>query len=97
MQEMRWMDHIGSIDQGIELANRLYWGITVTDAAQKWFVKSGEKAVFVADTKEAVDAFLYGLSLAYAVLPPDLFDTLARGMDDLLGEVGLTTENGSPL
>lgn len=86
MQQLRWLDHIGSIEQGVQLANRLYWNITVAESDATWFIESGEKVVLVANTREAVDTFLYGLSLAYAVLPSDLFDMLAHGMDELLGE-----------
>jgi hypothetical protein len=84
MLELRWIDHIGSIEGGIELANKLYWNISVTEDYGKRFVKSGEKAIFVADNSEATDAFLYGLSLAYAVLPPHLFEVVEQGMKELL-------------
>lgn len=86
MQDLRWIDHIGSIDKGLERVNKLYWNITLLQGNGTWFVKSGEKVIFVADNREAVDAFLYGLSLAYGVLPPHLFEALETGMKELLGE-----------
>ena len=36
----------------------------------------GEKPIFCTDSREAVDAFLYGLGLAYSVLPEPVFEQL---------------------
>jgi len=44
--------------------------------------KGGEQVIFGADTREAVDAFLYGMALAYAVIPPPLFDQLVEATND---------------
>lgn len=84
MQELRWINHIGSIDKGLDRVNKLYLNITLLQGNGMWFVKSGEKAIFVADNREAVDAFLYGLTLAYDVLPPHLFEALETGMKELV-------------
>jgi hypothetical protein len=78
MQELRWIDsHLdGALETGIELANQLYWNITIKTNEKTWCVWSGEKLIFCADSREAVDAFLYGLGLAYAVLPEPVFEQL---------------------
>jgi hypothetical protein len=78
MQELLWLEtHIGSLDDGIELANQLYWNITVFQGTDGiWYVLSGEPVIFKSDSRESVDAFLYGLGLAYGVLPPEVFDQL---------------------
>ena len=36
----------------------------------------GESLILQTDSKEAVDAFLYGLGLAYSVLPESVFEQL---------------------
>lgn len=70
MQEMPWLEtHVGSIQAGIELVNQFYWGLNIIEADQKWYVISGDQTIFLADSREAVDAFLYGMSLAYSVIP----------------------------
>jgi len=78
MHELLWLDHLphGSIDGGVALANALDWHISVSDGGQPWCVFSGEKPVFCADSRAAIDAFLYGLGLAYAVLPEPVFANL---------------------
>jgi hypothetical protein len=78
MQELFWLDHLpdGTIESGIELANQLYWNITVKTNGQKWCVWGGESVIFCADSRETVDAFLYGLGLAYSVLPESVFEQL---------------------
>ena len=83
MQELLWMDdyHVSSIEECIEFANQLYWNITLAEAGGKWAVLSGEKAIFCADNREAVDAFLYGMGLAYSVIPPHIVDQLKKELD----------------
>jgi len=36
------------------------------------------------DSKEVAEAFLYGLGLAYAILPDAMFQSLERNMQHLL-------------
>ncbi len=80
MQDMRWLDHLpdGTLASGVELANRLYWHIKWGSGGQQWCVWAGdgEGLLLRTDTREALEAFLYGLGLAYAVLPEDTFDHL---------------------
>ncbi len=83
MQTLNWLDtHVGSIDDGIQRINRLHWFLSIEQVTSieggmpYWYVKGGEKVIFSADSREAVDAFLYGMSLAYAVIPDPLFDNL---------------------
>ena len=53
----------GRLDGGCALLDRLYWNVTWGNAEGTWYVKSGEKTIFLADTQEAVEAFLYGFGL----------------------------------
>jgi hypothetical protein len=89
MQTLNLLDtHVGSIDDGIQLINRFHWFLSVERVTvieggiPYWYVKGGESVIFSADTREAVDAFLYGMSLAYAVIPPPLFDRLVEATND---------------
>ena len=90
MQTLDWLDtHVGSIEDGIELTNRFHWFLSVVKATviegelPYWYVKGGEKVIFSADSREAVDAFLYGMSLVYSVIPPLLFDKLVEETNEL--------------
>jgi hypothetical protein len=78
MYEFRWLNHLpgGTLEGGIEFANRLYWNITWAGNDQAWCVWAGEVLILRADSKEVAEAFLYGLGLAYGVLPEDIFHTL---------------------
>jgi hypothetical protein len=81
MQEMTWLEsHVagGSLEGGLERVNDLYWNIIVEPYDEFWRVRAGEDVIFWADSREAVDAFLYGMSLAYAVLPNEIFDQLRQ-------------------
>ena len=84
MQKLPWLHHIGSLEDGIELVNKLFWNIALVKRDQQWYVYGGEKVIFCADSREAVDAFLYGLALAYAVLPEHIFEQIEDGMKELV-------------
>jgi hypothetical protein len=51
----------------------LEWNIAVEKFQNQWIVWSGDQDVLRTDSYEAVEAFLYGLSLAYTIIPDDLF------------------------
>jgi hypothetical protein len=84
LQELCWID-LYPIDYGLERGNELYWNITTFQGSDNhWHVKGGEKVIFKTDSKEALDAFLYGFSLAYNVLPPEAFDVLKEEVRKLV-------------
>jgi hypothetical protein len=82
--ELAWLDRIGSIDRGIELINRVGWNIIVGESNGRWYVQSGEKIILVASSRRAVDTFLYGMALAYSVLPEPIIEKLREefGVDE---------------
>lgn len=86
MQDLLWMKHLPgeTLEGGIALVNRLYWSITWNDDGQRWCVWAGEDLLLRTDSRESADAFLYGLGLAYSVLPTELFEQLAIGMRHLV-------------
>lgn len=74
MQTLNWLDeHIGSIEDAEHLINEFHWFLNIEEMAGKWTVRSGEETVFMADSREAVDAFIYGMALAYRGLPAHLY------------------------
>lgn len=87
MISLPWLDHLpgNSIEAGIDLANTLYWNISSSKHEQEWYVWSGECLIFETDSEEALQAFLYGLGLAYGVLPPRLIDYLHGEVQRLAG------------
>jgi hypothetical protein len=85
MQVLRWLDHLPgeTLEGGIERANELLWAITVHHHEGRWWVKAGEDTIFVTDSRESSDAFLYGLGLAYGVLPDHIFEQLKQAVKDI--------------
>ena len=73
----------GNLEGGIELANRLGWGITVRMAGESYVVTSGEEPILRTETKDALQSFIYGLGLAYAILPEEVFSDLEAALRDL--------------
>lgn len=87
MQEMVWLKtHFpkGDLQSGIDIANELYWNISVEQQNDYWRVLGGDKVIFWSDNKESVDAFLYGLSLAYCAIPEDSLNALRDSVRDLV-------------
>ena len=78
MQELPWLGHLpgNNLQGGVDLANRLYWNVTWHEHEGHWFVYGGEALIYRTDLREAAEAFLYGLGLAYAVLPEESFEHL---------------------
>ena len=73
----------GNLEGGIELANRLDWGLSVQMAGDSYVVSSGDEPILRTDTKDALQCFIYGLGLAYSVLPESLFERLESALDEL--------------
>ena len=73
----------GSLEGGIELANRLDWGLSVQMSGDDFVVCSGNEPILRTESKDALQSFIYGLGLAYAILPADLFNALEKAIRDL--------------
>ncbi len=73
----------GNLEGGIGLANRLDWGITVKKAGESYVVTSGDEPILRTDDKDALQTFIYGLGLAYAILPDQIFSSIERALKDL--------------
>jgi hypothetical protein len=73
----------GSLEGGIELANRLDWGLSVQMSGDDFVVSSGNEPILRTESKDALQSFIYGLGLAYAVLPEELFISLEKALEEL--------------
>ena len=73
----------GSLEGGIELANRLDWGLSVQMSGDDFVVSSGNEPIIRAESKDALQSFIYGLGLAYAILPEELFNSLEKALGEL--------------
>jgi len=76
MQELRWMEPLPdhTLEGGLRLLDELKWHIKVVEADQAWYVNGGHVRLLEASSRESVDAFLYGLSLAYSALPKEVLN-----------------------
>lgn len=82
MQQMNWLGALpdGTLEGGVELANKLAWNIKVVEKGGRWEVFGGDQVMFAADSRDCIDGFLYGLTLAYAVLPEHIFEQLSEAI-----------------
>ena len=88
MLQMPWLDkyHVreGTLDGAIAQANQLYWNLSVIKEGQLWLVYAGEDMILQTESRELVDAFLYGMGLAYGCLPEEVFGPLRDGVKRLV-------------
>lgn len=82
MQKLNWLEsHLGTLDNAIELANDMQWELVILEHDGTWYVKTGESVIFQSDNKEALEAFVYGMGLAYgAGFPADIFERIKTDM-----------------
>jgi hypothetical protein len=86
MFEMPWLDRLpgGTLDGAVELANRLYWAISVDEHQGRWVVRGGEVVLLRTDSRQTVEAFLYGLGLAYGAIAREAFEQLEACIKELV-------------
>ena len=73
----------GKLEGGIELANKLGWGLSVKMSGDGYVVTSGEEVILRVDDKDALQTFYYGLGLAYSILPEEVFSTLEKTLHQI--------------
>ncbi len=74
MYELKWMHNIPSQDfeGALRSLNELGWNLKVEERKEHWLLFAGDSVVFKSTTREVLEAFVYGLALAYAVMPKGL-------------------------
>jgi hypothetical protein len=84
MQELKWLeilpDH--SLDAGIKLLNDLKWNLRVRELDGTWFVNAGHQVMLKTSSQDSVEAFLYGLSIAFSVLSKTARDEFRQFMEE---------------
>jgi len=82
MQELRWMEPLPShtLEGGIGLLQELKWNLKITQSDAGWFVNAGHIKLLKTSSREALDAFLYGMALAYSVMPSAILDQFRARM-----------------
>jgi hypothetical protein len=65
------------------LLNELKWSISVLETNGTWSVAAGHRLVLKTSSRDAVDAFIYGLALAYSLLPQPILDQFRKYGEDV--------------
>lgn len=71
MQELKWLEALPeeSLDAGTRLLNELAWNLKIREIDGIWFVNAGHQPLLKTSSREAVEALMYGLAIAYSTLP----------------------------
>jgi hypothetical protein len=78
----RWPE--SPLDEGIARANRLYWNLTWGQSPHFCYVWAGEKVLLRTDSKETMEAFLYGMAVAYSIIPDATFEQVERDVRQMV-------------
>jgi hypothetical protein len=74
-----WLQkEIGTAAAAQDLINAFHWFLTVEQVGEKWQVRSGERVMYTGESREHVEAFLYGMAVAYRGMSPRLYGKLFR-------------------
>jgi hypothetical protein len=84
MIEFRYIEHLpgSSLEGGLELLKSLEWHISYKQVGDTWWIWAGDQWVFKTDSRDTMEAFLYGMALSYAVLPDNILESIRQ----LVGE-----------
>ncbi len=74
-----------SLERGVDLLNRFQWNIQIEQQGKEWTVSAGHKLLIRSDSREPVDAFVYGLALAHALMPEPFATKLETFLKDATG------------
>lgn len=74
-----------SLEGGVDLLNRFQWNMQIEQHGKEWTVSAGHKILMRSDSRETVDAFVYGLALAHALLPEPFSKKLEAFLRDAAG------------
>lgn len=80
MQQLKWLDRLPdqTLEGGVSLLNDLKCNLDIKQIENTWHVGAGHKGLLETSSREAVDAFLYGMALAYSVLPEPIFEQFRK-------------------
>jgi hypothetical protein len=78
MQQLKWLDQLPdqTLEGGVSLLNELEWNLDIKQMDNFWHVSAGHRGLLKTSSRESVDAFLYGVALAYSVIPKQILDQI---------------------
>jgi hypothetical protein len=78
MQQLTWLDELPdqTLEGGVSLLNELKWSLDIKQIDNFWHVSAGHRGLLKTSSRESVDAFLYGVALAYSVIPRQILDQI---------------------
>jgi len=83
MQKMHWLEsHLESVEGALRCINEFGWELSILDNNRKCVLAGSEvkQELYCATSRDIIDAFLYGMGLAYVGLPPEHYDWLVKEM-----------------
>ena len=88
MLEMKMISLLpsASLDGALGLLSQLKWNVSLKKQGDSWLVFGGEKCLLKSSSEEAAQAFIYGLALAYGVMPDTILEQVRRQAQDAVGE-----------
>jgi hypothetical protein len=74
-------------DAAYQNIDKFAWNVLVAEEENRWAVYAGkgETLIFSSSDKGAVDAFIYGMGLAYSIFPDEFVEKFMKhvGLDNI--------------
>ena len=88
MQELKWLEVLPgqSLETSVEMLNELKWNLRTREVDGVRFVNTGHQVIVKTSSSESVDALLYGLAIAFSVLPKGALEEFRKFMNDSAGQ-----------
>ncbi len=87
MIKLTWLSDYfnNNLYNGLKRINNLQWNLSVNyDKDNKvWGVTCGDSLIYITDSKEALESFIYGMGLAYNIFPDAIFEQLKKNVENL--------------
>jgi hypothetical protein len=63
------------------MLNELKWSLQTREVDGVWLVNTGHQVILKTSSRESVDALLYGLAIAFSVLPKGALEEFRKFMN----------------
>ena len=74
-----------SIEGALRFLDELKWHIRIVQSGDTFSVGAGHRLLLKTSSREEVDTFLYGIALAYSLLPKPILDQFKKWGDEAAG------------
>ena len=78
MGELFWTPHFDDLQDAVAVLNDLGWYLQWKELDGRWYLWAGDQKLFIGNTQEELQAFLWGMAVSFTALPESLIEEVKR-------------------